>query len=180
MRQVLYKTRRKELPKLPQYFSDIVIPDHLQNSATNERFLQRSAEIGDKKIFIFTTPKLMECLCRSSTVFGDGTFYCVPRPFSQLYILHGIINGQTLPLAFCLLPDKSNNVYIKMLKEICHISVEMHLLFNPQNVMIDFEQASMQPFLPIFLPGANKILLLPFRAIIMEKMSKPWIAECIK
>ena len=46
--------------------------------------------------------------------------------------------------------------------------------------MIDFEQASMQPFLPIFLPGANKILLLPFRAIIMEKMSKPWIAECIK
>ena len=66
-----------------------------------------------------------------------------------------------------------------MLEEICHIAVEMHLLFNPQNVMIDFEQASMQPFLAIFLPGANKTLLLPFWAIIMEKMSKPWIVECI-
>ena len=92
----------------------------------------------------------MECLCPSSTVFGDGTFYYAPRPFSQLYTLNGTINGQTLPLAFCLLPDKSSNIYIKMLEEICHIAVDMHLLFNPQNVMMDFEQAAMQAFLAMF------------------------------
>ena len=112
----------------------------------------------------------MECLCRSSTVFGDGTFYCVPRPFSQLYTLDGIIKGQTLPLAFGLLPDKSNNIYIKMLKETCHTSAKiMHLLFNPQNVMIDFEQASMQPFLAIFPHAQIKLCLFHFRLLLLRK-----------
>ena len=152
MRQVLYKTRRKELPKLPPSFSDIVIPDHLQNSATNERFLQKSAEIGDKKIFIFTTPKLMECLCRSSAVFVDGTFYCAPSPFSQLYTLHGTINGQTLPL------DLSYSCWYAP-------------FVQPTKRYGGFWASSNAGIFSNISPGANKILLFPFWAIIMETVS---------
>ena len=45
----------------------------------------------------------------------------------------------------------------------------MHLLFNPQNIMIDFEQASMQPFLAIFHQGQIKFCFFHFGQSLWRK-----------
>ena len=56
-----------------------------------------------------------------------------------------------------------------MLEEICHIAVDMHLLFNPQNVMMDFEQAAMQAFLAIFPQVQIKFCLFHFGQSLWRK-----------
>jgi hypothetical protein len=54
-------------------------------------------------------------MCRiMDELFIDGTFKCCPRYLCQLYTIHGLKNGNYVPLVFCLLPSKTEMCYTAM------------------------------------------------------------------
>ena len=49
-------------------------------------------------------------------IFADGTFDCVIPGFSQLYIMHAVIeNNVAVPTLFCLVKGKCKQTYKKLL-----------------------------------------------------------------
>jgi hypothetical protein len=72
----------------------------------------------------------------------DGTFKYCPKYFLQLFTLHGYYNGHYIPLAFCLLKDKSTETNAKcpttILLNKCN---EINLKFQLEEIVIDFEKS---------------------------------------
>ncbi|KAJ8320753.1 hypothetical protein KUTeg_002340 [Tegillarca granosa] len=65
-----------------------------------------------RRIMIFGTDDNLSKLCNLSTMFCDpGTFYSCPGLFSQLYTIHGSVDGTVFPLVFALLPNKTETTY---------------------------------------------------------------------
>ena len=68
----------------------------------------------------------------------DGTFKTAPNLFTQLVTIHGLFDdGWRMPLAYGLLPGKTQHHYEALLAEIASFRVE------PQSVMSDYERALM-------------------------------------
>lgn len=66
-------------------------------------------------IIILTCESNLKMLIeRGKTILIDGTFYTSPRFFPQLYIIHSFIDGSYVQLVFCFLPEKSEEIYLKM------------------------------------------------------------------
>ena len=74
--------------------------------------------------------------------FIDGTFKVVPEFFFQLFAIHALYRGHVIPVAFILLPSKSQQIYQKMTNEILQIVPA----WQPQRVMMDFEKATINAF----------------------------------
>ena len=78
----------------------------------------------------------------------DGIFKTAPLLFEQVYCIHGLRGGPTpledglLPSFFALLPNTSQETYMKMweaIKQLCPHAHPMHLL-------MDFEKAAANAF----------------------------------
>ena len=78
--------------------------------------------------------------------FIDGTFKVVPEIFFQLFAIHALYKGHVFPVAFILLPSKSQQIYQKMTNEILQIAPA----WQSQRVMMDFEKATINAFKRIF------------------------------
>ena len=95
---------------------------------------------SDHGIVIFTTMTNLNFLCSDiSDIFMDGTFKCCPKYFEQLYTLHGFKNGNYVPLIYCLLPGKSENVYRVMWSHIIDICSKSGKVISCKNFHVDFE-----------------------------------------
>ncbi|CAM4949605.1 unnamed protein product, partial [Rotaria socialis] len=68
-----------------------------------------------------------------------GTFSVVPELYFQLYTIHVEYLHHILPTVYVLLPGKKQCLYREMLRQIKNLLPN----FDPPNVMIDFERASM-------------------------------------
>ena len=96
---------------------------------------------GDK-IVVFGRSTAFNYLSTCPLIQSDGTFECVVSPFSQLYIIHGIIkNGVSFPLLYCLVKGKTQAIYERLLNLVERLAGERGVtVFNrPVQVMIDFE-----------------------------------------
>jgi len=51
---------------------------------------------------------------QSDYVIGDGTFEMASNTAHQLYTFHGFVNGEALPLAWALLPNKTQATYSEL------------------------------------------------------------------
>lgn len=69
--------------------------------------------------------------------FCDGTFKAVASIFSQLYTIHGMMDGQVIPLVFVLAPSKSRKMYRKIVK----ILKDEEPRSNPDVIVVDFEES---------------------------------------
>jgi hypothetical protein len=141
--KAVYRRRRTIYPPLPT--SQQETHENLQkmNTETNkfENFLQvNDAENG---IIIFTCISNLQCLCEASEIFMDGTFRCCPKFFNQLDTIHGYKDGNYIPLAFMLLPGKSEEIYHTCISALIKLCSEKNLQFQPSFVHIDFEKAVM-------------------------------------
>ena len=83
----------------------------------------------------FQKSKISEC----KYIFIDGTFSITPEPFYQVLVISGQTLYLNLPLAFILLPDKSQGIYEKAFTL---FKTESKALFQPGTIFItDFERA---------------------------------------
>lgn len=86
----LNRARRKLTPLLPTSNS-FDIPDGYQTSASGEHFLIVDQAITRKKrMLVFASPKQLELLFESSSIFLDGTFLTTPPFFNQVFTIHGL------------------------------------------------------------------------------------------
>ncbi|RNA04161.1 hypothetical protein BpHYR1_007434 [Brachionus plicatilis] len=69
--------------------------------------------------------------------YADGTFDISPTFFKQVYSLHVIKNGTTVPCIFAMLANKKQSTYKKMFK-----MIESDIENKPKSINMDFEQAA--------------------------------------
>lgn len=93
------------------------------------------------KILGFSTKKNLEALCRSDTVYVDGTFKSCPKYFYQLFTFHALHYDSYVPLAFFLLPNKTVKCYENCFRHLVNTCLNVGLRFSPKNIFIDFEKA---------------------------------------
>ena len=74
----------------------------------------------------------------------DGTFKSCPVIFSQIYTIYIKLNEQYFAVAMAFLPEKSEQTYRRLIREIDLAAAMRGLRFNPQEMHVDFEIAVMQ------------------------------------
>ena len=79
----------------------------------------------------------MEILSQAVRWHADGTFKAAPELFTQVYLIHGWLNGEMHPCVFILTPDRTKATYKRMLKNLKQaISLQYHL--QPTQFMSDY------------------------------------------
>ncbi|KAG0431886.1 hypothetical protein DMUE_5537 [Dictyocoela muelleri] len=121
----------------------------------NKIFLQFESDITDKDgILIFSSPDSLKIIEKCEIWMADGTFYSSPKGFSQVFIIHGIYFGVSLPLIYIIMKHKSQIAYINMWKEIIKL-----INYEPKYFIVDFEigiyNSIMQVFNGIEIYGCN-------------------------
>lgn len=100
-----------------------------------------------QRILIFSNDKLISFFKSCSIVQADGTFNVSPKLFDQVYIFHGTNNGLTVPVFYCLLPSRTQQIYEKVARCIMEITgINLHL----RKIVMDFELAAQKGFKNIF------------------------------
>ena len=120
------------------------------------------------RIIILGTQKNLEVLKNSQNWFSDGTFKSCPKLFSQLYTIHAQVETKVVPCIFALLPDKTEETYVKLLR----VLQSMIQNGNPRNVTTDFELASIQAFLTVFPNSKNNGCLFHFGQCIFRHIQQ--------
>lgn len=137
MKSTIQRARAKERPVLPTSASDLILDDRFTKSHDGERFLLFQTS-GDPKIIAFATNWMLEKLCLCDDVFSDGTFRVSPLMFTQLYTIHGMVNGAICCLIFVLLPNKNSETNEIMFRNIKQCARERGLYFEPRKFVLDF------------------------------------------
>ncbi|CAF1068301.1 unnamed protein product, partial [Brachionus calyciflorus] len=88
----------------PKLLSDVEIDDELTLTYKKSKFLYGDSGKDDKsRIIIFTTEQNIRLLGTYRDWYCDGTFDVSPTLFKQVYTIHIIIRGTTLPMVYALL-----------------------------------------------------------------------------
>ena len=76
----------------------------------------------------------------------DGTFYCVPRQFYQLWTIFVTVGRHSLPAIHCLMTGKEQGLYKCILESIRNLIPQ----FKPTTCMSDWEIAPRNAFKDIY------------------------------
>lgn len=142
LKKIINRKRKLEhIDKIPQNTEELELDEQYKNTNANENFIIYDSGAGVKRIIMFGTKKNLERLALTEHWFCDGTFDSCPSIFKQILTIHGIFGGYVIPLVFCLLPDKKQKTYEKLLEILC----EKNSL-NPTTIMTDYETALINAF----------------------------------
>ena len=103
---------RQDIPVIPQTYQ-------LTNGGAQFHLFDSGAE-DENRILIFSTQEAIQLLARNEHWFMDGTFKLCPQIFHQIYTIHTLINNPVFPCLFVLLPSKTENIYTRLLTEVCN------------------------------------------------------------
>lgn len=76
--------------------------------------LFRTIEPGEPVIFMFLSEIGLRLLRENRRWTMDGTFFCCPKGFFQLYTINVFKGDSSLPCMYALLPDKTEATYLRM------------------------------------------------------------------
>ncbi|CAF4155912.1 unnamed protein product, partial [Rotaria sordida] len=130
-----------DIPKEPTSYAEIVIPVKFQLTSSNQQFLLYDNNDNDNRILIFASPDQLDLLNRCEVWHCDGTFAVAPKLFEQMYTVHGLIDGKTLPLVFSLLPNKKQESYETLFR-----IIQQHVQRMPCYITTDFEKGAENAF----------------------------------
>ena len=95
----------------PTASTDVAIPSELQLTLRGENFLAYDSCSDDRERFpIFRTEKNLDLFESTRQSRADGTLKCCPGLFYQLYKVHGVLNGHTIPPVYMLLKRKKKRI----------------------------------------------------------------------
>lgn len=133
-RQAINRIRTSNVDGGVNPTSDVQISRELQTTLNGMKFLFEDTQDGDR-ILVFTTAENLNILRKNLYWLVDGTFDIAPKMYTQLFSFHATFFGKSLPLIYCLLPDKNKNTYVKVLRLISY-----HLDVAPNSINCDFEK----------------------------------------
>ena len=122
LRNAAYDRKRKKFPALPRSYDEAM--EQLADSNVSHRGKPFLFFSDDGTIPLLTTAENLRVLQTADHVFGDGTFDCAPRYFSQLYTLLAYMNKFYVLLVFCLLRNKKYVTYKKVWRTVCNLCMK--------------------------------------------------------
>ncbi|XP_021359169.1 uncharacterized protein LOC110454121 [Mizuhopecten yessoensis] len=102
----------------------------------------------------FATSENLAELAASDVIFSDGTFYTCPTIFYQMYGIHVQIEGIMTPVAYALLPGKSQAIYNRFFTLLQEHMSNLQIPFRPTTAFVDFEVAAHNAIRSV-VPGIN-------------------------
>ncbi|KAE9522680.1 hypothetical protein AGLY_016902 [Aphis glycines] len=152
IRKNIHHARSSIMPKLPMDLNELNISSdnisHLLITNRNENFLLVNDNISN--ILLFSTETNLKFLSKIDTVFVDGTFKSCPKLLTQMFTVHGLQNGNYVPLLFFILSKKETKTYEKVFMHIISECNKLNLTFSPKIVFADFEKAIHLTFLKVW------------------------------
>ena len=125
-----------------------------------EPFLVReSAAQNDERILTYTTHTNTQYLSVSTTLFGGGTFKMASTWLTQLFTLHSVVLGYTMPLIYALTMKRQEDIYTGERTCICTGKKSQHL---PSIVRDRFWDCKCECNLTTPTKCTNKIMLVSF------------------
>lgn len=142
IRKNIHYARSSIIPKLPTNLEELHLAlTNLGEIKTNRGEIFLFINNSVKNIVAFSTQSNLKHLTECDVLYVDGTFKSCPRPFYQLFIIHGAKNANYTPLVFFLLTGKTKEIYKDAFSELIEKMVELNLNFTPGIIYADFEQA---------------------------------------
>ncbi|CAF1092581.1 unnamed protein product [Brachionus calyciflorus] len=112
----------------------VVIDEELKFTYKKNKFYFGDSGPTDKnRVIFFTTDQNLKLLSTYRDWYCDGTFSICPSPFKQVYTIHIIIRGTTLPMVYAFLPNKKQVTYKKLFKLLAEL-----ITMKPLSVNCDF------------------------------------------
>ena len=109
---------------------------------------------GNDRIIILTTNSNLDLMRQSERWCGDGTFKAAPKLWTQLYTIHGLKNGYTVPCVFALLPNKRKESYTRLFRQIKSWLDVAGQQWNFESFLSDYEQGAYLAMTDVF-PGVG-------------------------
>ena len=106
----------------------------------NHHLLKNDGE----EIIIFDMKTSVMIMATAKLILADGTFTCVLPGFSQLYVLHAVVqNNVSFPMLFCLVKGKDHPTYTRLFRLVEELAVDegTTIFDRPVTLMCDFEAA---------------------------------------
>jgi hypothetical protein len=173
MKKTVQRIRQKELmaPAIPASLKELIIPPEFTTTLDGKPFLlydsySQNQEIP--RILIFSTTENLDMMVDCEHLYIDGTFSSSPTIFYQLYTIYGVKFSNVLPSVFVLLPNKTEEIYLRLFKKILGLRPEL----NPISVMLDYEQAAINAVKKLFPQTEINGCFFPLLSIYMETYSK--------
>lgn len=102
---------------------------------------------NDWGIILFGTSRNLRLLQHGDTIFADGTFRSCPRPYTQMFTIHVLVNGHIICCVTCLMVNKDIGSYRAVIQQLkLKIRYVTGRRWRPTSVVVDFEQASIAAF----------------------------------
>ena len=135
-----------QVPANPVSLLELNISSKYRITHLNEPFLFFDSDDGSDRIIIFSTLRNLQLLSNTSNWYADGIFKTAPPLFNQLYSIHGIVNGDVLPLVYTSMANKTEERYNKLFSELKALGPTL----LPRTIMTDFECAAINAFRAVF------------------------------
>ena len=122
------------------------------------------------RILIFLTTSNINLLAMSLHWYADGTFKVVPPLFEQLYTIHGLQENVAVPLIYALLPNKTEETCLTLLREIKKLLPATAA--QPKTIMTDFEVAMINAIQIEFQQTVNRGCFFHFSQCIFRRIQE--------
>jgi hypothetical protein len=153
LQNAMYKRRRLHLPSLPATADDA--DAHIEGTRfatlNGSVFFRGKVEAAGGTAVIFASDQQLAMLVSTKRVYVDATFKTVPSLYYQLFTVFINIGQHTFPVFYALMTRKTGELY-KAVVEKLHSLVPACV---PDNVMADFEEASVAAFKSVFGQGVS-------------------------
>ncbi|CAF4545542.1 unnamed protein product, partial [Rotaria socialis] len=152
------RTRMSDSAKQSCLTTHTIVADAMFEKSDNEytikardrTFLHFDSGSIDQRILIFSTKKQLKILENANYIYLDGTFSVVPELYFQLYTIHATYLSHIIPVVYILLTGKKQRLYKEIFQQIKNLIPN----FDPPNIMIDYERATINEIKKQF-PSSN-------------------------
>lgn len=159
------------ISKEPENIEDIDIPLNFY-VVDREIFIQSEVMTGNDCMIIMATQTSIKLLQNSDCWLVDGTFDVVPSFMRQLFSVHGRVEGEVVPLVFCLMTKKSKSMYTAFFKELLKIGENYGCVLNPTKIVSDFEVGIAKAIQLCFPRAQTQGCFFHFSQIIWRRVQK--------
>jgi len=136
------RNRRKypaDIYHLPKNAAELILTrDNTKTDDGQEFLIHDSGRDDENRMLFFSTDANLGILSKSPHWFLDGTFKTVPNIFTQMYVIHGLVNNSVIPLVYILLQNKQQSSYEYLFQELKSLQPNL----SPLSMMVDFEKGA--------------------------------------
>ena len=181
LKRCIQRVRRENQPPLPRTFEELgEIPEQYSMvHGENWVLFDNREEEPDNRVLVLSRRETIRHMSRSSQLFGDGTFECVPRLLTQLYVVHYTFKDNVLLGPVALMKRKNERSYTILFQAIRQAFPDDQQNWRGR-FSSDFELAASNAFRTVFPDSTEQFCYFHFAQLLWRKAQNVGIAEPYK